>query len=107
MLIDAQIVTPYLVVVLTAALALAGFYFKSITSRLAALSQNLIDLALKMAVLIEHNTNTDEDIIDVKKYHNEIIDLKVASAELNERSMTNRTAIHSIYSRLDDTRERL
>lgn len=107
MVVDAQIVTPALIVILTAALSLAGFYFKSITSKLSHLSESLIDLALKMAILIEHNKDTDTDIIDIKKYHNEIIDLKVASAELNERSSNNRTAIHSMQSRIDDTRERL
>ena len=107
MLIDAQIVTPYLIIILTAALGLAGFYFKSITNKLAHLSESLMDLALKMAVIIEHTKDTDTDILDVKKYHNEIIDLKVATAELNERSLNNRSAIHSVQSRLDDTRERL
>lgn len=103
MLIDAQIITPYLVVIITAALALAGFFFKSITTKLSDLSNNLADLAVKIATLIEHNNNTDGAIGDIKKYHNEIIDLKAASAELNERTITTRNQLNLIQSRLDDT----
>ena len=104
MLIDAQVITPYLTVVLAASLGFAGFYFKSITSKLTELSGNIADLAIKMATLVEHNINTDGDIIDIKKYHNEIIDLKVATAELNERTLTTREQVNSIFSRLDETR---
>jgi len=94
MLIDTEIVTPYLVVLLTAALGLTGFYFKSITNKLS-------DIAVEIATLIEHIHNTDGDIIDIKKYHNEIIDLKVATAELNERSKTTRSQVDTLQTRLD------
>lgn len=101
MLINAQIVTPYLVVILTFALGVVGFYFRSITTRLTHLGESLVDLALKMAVLVEHNKDTDLDIDDIKKYHTEIIDLKLASSELNERSKNNSARITIILDKLN------
>jgi hypothetical protein len=97
MVIDAQILTPYLVALLTAALGLMGFFFKTITSRLST-------IAVEIATLIEHLHNTDGDIIDIKKYHNEIIDLKVATAELNERTITTRNQVATLQSRFDETK---
>lgn len=101
MLIDAQIVTPYLVVILTFGLGVMGFYFRSITNKLATLSQSLIDLALKIAVLVEHDKDTDFDITEIKKFHTEIIDLKLASSELNERSKNNSRRINNIIDKID------
>ena len=97
MIIDAQIVTPYLVVLLTAALGLTGFYFKSITNKLS-------DIAVEIATLVEHIHNNDNEIIDIKKYHNEIIDLKVATAELNERSKNTRNQIEGLQARLVESK---
>ena len=104
MIIDAQIVTPYLIFVLSAALGLAGFYFKSITNKLSSLSGNLANLAVEIATLIEHIHNNDNEIIDIKKYHNEIIDLKVAAAELNERSKNTRTQVELLQTRLVESK---
>lgn len=104
MVIDAQVVTPYLVIILTAALGLAGFYFKSITNKLSDLSNSLGSLALKIATLVEHINNTDVDIIDIKKYHDEIIDLKVASSTLNERTLSTRGQVALLQSRFDETK---
>ena len=101
LLIDAQIITPYLVVILTFALGVVGFYFRSITNRLTILGQSLIELALKIAVLVEHDKDTDIDINDIKKYHAEIIDLKLASSEMNERSKNNTIRINNIIEKIN------
>ena len=102
MFIDAQVVTPYLVFILTVALGLAGFYFKSITNKLSDLSASLATLSLKIATLIEHMNNADNDMLDVQKYHDEIIDLKVASATLNERTLTTRSQLAALQIKLKE-----
>lgn len=82
MLIDLQLVTPYLLVVLAGGIGALGWYFRTVGSKLA-------DVAVKLATLIEHNVNADLNaginVADMKKQHDEIIELKVATAELDTK----------------------
>lgn len=74
-----QMLTPYLIVIMAALLSALGWYLRSVGSKLS-------EVAIKLATLIEHTINTDKDIADIQKYHDEIIDLKLASAELDTRT---------------------
>lgn len=74
-----QTLTPYLVVMLAAIISALGWYLRTVGAKLS-------DVALKLATLIEHTLNMDGDMVEVKKYHDEIIDLKVATAELDVKA---------------------
>jgi len=78
-LIDLQLVTPYLLLILATLISAIGWYLRSVGNKLS-------EVGTKLATLIEHTVNNDNDIADIRKYHDEIIDLKVASAELDTRT---------------------
>lgn len=98
MLVDLQVITPYLLVLFTALVSGIGVYFKTVTHKLA-------NVALQLAVLIEHNIKTDANIIELKKYHDELIELKVASSELDATTKGLMKQVDSIQSRIDNTQK--
>jgi hypothetical protein len=54
-----------------------------------------------VAVLVEHSKATDAGILDGRKAHDEIIYLKLASAELDQLTKTHSTEIHDLKKRID------
>jgi len=76
---------PIILLVLGLIAGAVAFFFKSILTTLATLSTNLNSVTTTIAVMQEHASNSDADIVTVTKYHDEIMEHKAALRELNWR----------------------
>lgn len=70
---------PFAAIILATLLGAATYFVRSTAIGLHSLNE-------RVSILIEHNVRTDSDVAEIKKYHDEIIDLKVASATFEERT---------------------
>lgn len=82
---------PYILAALVLLAGAIGFFFRSILKSLGDLAANLAVATTNIAVMKEHINGNDADIREITKYHDEIMEHKVALAELNVK-------VNSIYN---------
>lgn len=87
---------PYILLLISILAGVIGWFLRKVLGTLAAHTTAL-------AVLVEHNIRTDSNVLDLTKAHDELIDLKVASSELNARTENHETRLLRLESFHDQT----